>query len=388
VSCSSLLPAICSTMITIIGDSVSFYEEEPDTTEALGKTAFFSSKKKDIGYDVTLVARISAVLVDGDDVQANDIVISGNKAYIAYNYAGEPFKGAVQIVDISDKDEPEILEEIKMPSMDVNALYIDGSNLIFGGAADPDIWGYKSFIGKISTRKISPTDIAASITELPSHAVTGITKKNSYYYATVGAADGVLLKLNKSFGVAESIDLSDGRDIEEYDGGLVVISGTTDNPAANGKISIVSKNLDIEEELSVTDFGSDYHKATIEIYDKDMALLALSKAGMKVLDLDNGSRVVYELPNPQTADVAFPYTNSVSSDKELIFTANGEYGFRVLYNEDEDFENVSVAGYFPFNDPELDDLNYSANHIEYKSDHLFVACGVGGVQIFYLDEDD
>jgi len=137
--------------ITMVGDTVYFYEEEADS---LGKTTAFAPipmprKKKDIGYDVVLAARIPSVMVDGFKVQANDIVIKGNKAFIAYNFAGEPFRGAIQVVDIKHKGKPEIEEEILLPSMDVNALYIDGDYLIFGGAADPDIWGEKSFIGKI-----------------------------------------------------------------------------------------------------------------------------------------------------------------------------------------------------------------------------------------------
>ncbi|MFA6618622.1 MAG: hypothetical protein WCT23_06110 [Candidatus Neomarinimicrobiota bacterium] len=374
--------------ITIVGDTVYFYEEDPDSNDILGKTAKPDKKKKDIGYDVILSAKIPAVIVESLPVHANDIVIKGNKAYIAYNYAGEIFRGAIQIVDIGDKDEPEIIEEILMPSMDINALYIDGNDLIFGGAADPDIWNFKSFIGKINTKKIKPNEIAESITELPSHALTGIAAKGKYYHVTVGAEKGKLIKLSKKdFKIDKTLDLSDARDVEEYESGVVVISGTTDNTSGSGKVSIVFEHYNDPYEILINDFGSDYHKATIEVFEGNTALLALSEAGFKVVDLKRG-RIVYEAKNPELAD-GLPYTNSVSSDDDLIFSANGEWGFRVFSVSGKKFDETNLVGYYPYDDTiNNSGQKYSANHVEYKSKQLFVACGVGGVEVFYLEEDE
>ena len=368
--------------IELLGDTVYFYEEGSDSTAKLAKTGVLAKKVKDIGYDVILAAKIPAVNVDGDLVQANDIVIQGNTAYIAYNYAGEPFRGAVQVVDISRKGEPEIIEEIRLSSMDVNALYIDGNDLIFGGAADPDIWGFKSFVGKINTNSISSSDIAASITELPSHAVTGITKKSGEYKVTVGAENGKLVSLSSDLAVLDTLDLPDGRDIKEYQNGVIVIAGTTDNDETDGKVVLVDADNTVTEEITVADFGSDYHKATIEVFEGNTALLALSEAGFKVLDLRDNS-FIFEALNPDMAD-GLSYTNSVSSDSDLIFSANGEWGFRVFTVQNKKFDETAIAGYYPFEGKtDSSGQNYSANHVEYKSGHLFVASGVGGSTDLY-----
>jgi hypothetical protein len=368
--------------ITLVGDTVQFYEENGDTA---AKVPILGKKVKDIGYDVVLAAMIDPVDVGGYIVQANDIVISGNKAYIAYNYAGEPFKGAVQVVDISKKGEPEIIDELLLPSMDVNALYVDGNKLLFGGAANPDVWGFKSFIGRINTDDMVPDSIASSITALPSHAVTGIAKKGDAYWVTTGAADGKLAIISKSLTDTATIDLPDGRDIDEYRDGVIMIAGTTDNDATTGKVVLVSANDTSRQEIPVPDFGSDYHKATIEVFEGTTALLALSEAGFKVMDLTDGT-IIYEAANPDMAD-GLPYTNSVSSDSDLIFSANGEWGFRVFSVQNKQFNATTVAGYYPFEGlTDAEDKNYSANHVEYKSGHLFVAAGVGGVQIFTLDK--
>ena len=368
--------------VVLKGDTVVFYEEEADTAAKLAKS---SKKVKDIGYDVILAAEIPSVNVDGDIVQANTIEIKGSTAYIAYNYAGEPFRGAIQIIDIGKKGEPEITEEIKLSSMDVNALYVDGSDLIFGGAADPDIWGFKSFVAKINTHKINVDDISASVTGLASHAVTGIAKKDGSFYVTVGAADGELIKLSDDFEEEYSLDLPDGRDVEEYRNGVIVIAGTTDSEEEHGKVVLVPDDDTTRTEMDILDFGSDYHKATIEIYDGSIGLLALSEAGMKIMDLSDES-IVFEAENPDMPG-GLPYTNSVSYDGNLIFSANGEWGFRVFYVSKNDFDQTQLAGYYPF-EGLTDGLgqNYSANHVEYKSKHLFVASGSGGVQVFTLDK--
>lgn len=368
--------------VILKGDTVTFYEEENEPTGKLAKTV---KKEKDIGYDVVLAAEIPSVSVEGDMVQANTIEITGSTAYVAYNYAGEPFRGAIQIIDISKKGEPEITEEIKLSSMDVNALYVDGSDLIFGGAADPDIWGFKSFIAWINTNNIDITDITASVTELPSHAVTGITKRDGSFYVTVGAADGELIKLTDDFEEELSLNLPDGRDIEAYQNGVIVIAGTTDSEEDHGKVVLMPGNDTTRTEMEIIDFGSDYHKATIEIYNGTIGLLALSESGMKIMDLDEEA-MVFEADNPDMTD-GLPYTNSVSSDGDLIFSANGEWGFRVFDVPGNDFDQTQLAGYYPFEGMTNDaGQNYSANHVEYKSNHLFVASGSGGVQVFTLDK--
>ncbi|MCK5816405.1 MAG: hypothetical protein KAH15_00240 [Candidatus Marinimicrobia bacterium] len=371
--------------IALVGDTVYFYEEEADTVATTGKPAFLGKKVKDIGYDVVLAANILAVNVEGHLVHANDIVISGNTAYIAYNYAGDPFRGAIQIVDITHKGEPEILQELLLPSMDVNALYVDGSDLVFGGAADPDIWGFKSFVAKINTQNISPTEIAASVTQLPSHAVTGIAKKSGSYKITVGAEGGKLVTLSDDFSTQTSMNLPDGRDIEEYQNGVIVIAGSTDHAGTDGKVALIPANDTISVDIPIADFGSNYHKATIEVFEGTTALLALSEAGFKVMNLNNET-IIYEAENPEIED-GLSYTNSVSSDGNLVFSANGEWGFRVFSVSGKKFDEAILAGYYPYEGiTDSSGQNYSANHVEFKSNHLFVASGVGGVQVFTLDK--
>ena len=109
---------------------------------------------------------------------------------------------------------------------------------------------------------------------------------------------------------------------------------------------------------------------------------------------ENGNIVIknsgtIEIKNETPDDNPLHVTNSVSSDGNLLFTANGEYGFRVLDVDGNktDSNFATVAGYYPYNGvTNSNGVNYSANHVVYKSGNLLVASGVGGVQIFNLSK--
>lgn len=349
----------------------------------------------DLGVTITYKAQIKPVNVGGDLVQANNILISGSTAYIAYNTAGETFKGAIQVVDISNEENPIIRTEIKFFDMDINTLELDGSTLLFGGQADPGVYNYRSFIGKIdvSGNTVKSQDIMSSITGLDSYATTGIAKHGSNYYVGVGALDGSLKSLDTSLSVLETFPLDDIRDIKTYLNGVILVAGTTDSTNTTGQVRIYpSNNLSNPTIIDINDFGSDYNKASIEVYNGNKyAFLGLSEAGFKVIDIKDTvglSEVVYNLDNPTSTLTNLTNTNSATYDANYIFLANGEYGFRVLKVKNNlqglDDAFAEVKGYFPYENLTEGAQKYSANHIEFKSNHLFVASGIGGVLIYYM----
>jgi hypothetical protein len=373
------------------GSLVDIYEESSSSSSNIRFAINRAKTKKTIDYDIRYIARTLPVSVAGLDVQANDIIIKGNEAYVAYNYAGELFKGAIQIIDISNADEPEITQEILFEEMDVNTLYLDGNKLIFGGAANPEIYSNKSFVGVIpNVKSFSINQINDSLTYFThSHGVTSISKQGSDYYIGVGAESGKIYITDNNFNISTTIDKADVRDIEEYTNGVVAIKGTTDN-TEDAKIMLV-KNDAVVKELSLDDFSSDYNKVTIEMYNNELAFVGMSALGFRVYDISENDEIssVFTLDNPDND--SNHVTNSVSFDNKLAFVANGEYGVRLI-----DIKDVSksasgfgeVLGFIDFEGLEDESgQNYSANHVAYKSNYLFVASGVGGVNIYTVEEN-
>ncbi|MBN1980805.1 MAG: hypothetical protein JW795_04700 [Chitinivibrionales bacterium] len=338
----------------------------------------------DSSYILVRVAQILPITVEGNTVQANDIVIHGNHAYIAYNTAGDLCAGALQIIDISTPDNPAIVDELKFATMDINALYVNGNKLVFGGQTDSEMWGFKSFVATLDPNEILIDNIINSIVGLSSHATSGITRHGNTFYVSVGAQNGRIEALNSDFSRIDSLLVDDVRDVESYQNGIILVAGTTDNLSTTGKVVIAdANNLHNPQEFQIVDFGSDYHKATIEVYEGTTALLGLSAAGFQVFNLNTYSKI-YEIANPVATATVKTNTNSVSSDGNLIFTANGGYGFRIMRPKNKQFESTEIIGFY---NPSIDDpteTGYSANHIEFKSNYLFVASGSTGVQVYSL----
>lgn len=367
-------------MVTV-DDTLDVYVEPGDTTGS----AKDARDTVDYGYIMHYVARILPVTVNTMLVQANDVVIHGSIAIIAYNYAGDIFAGAIQIVDITKKGKPRILEELTFTSLDINAVYTDGNSIVFGGAADPDIWPGKSFVGSFPLLNPVPAQIEEALVFLPSHAVTGITKSGDSCYVGTGAADGALVILNTNLTPIDTVLYDDIRDVDAYTNGICMITGTTDSDEPQAYVHLLNNSGVVTAQLPITNFGSDYHKATIEVYGGSKALLGLSAAGCMILDLPT-NQTIFTQENPSVGDTLLGNTNSVSSDANLLFTANGNFGFRVFKIKGSDFSKTEHVGYYPFEGLTENGENYSANHVEYKANHLFVAAGVGGVVVCALTE--
>jgi|GEM_PF-2961109 len=390
-------------------------------------------------YQIDYVARVQPVQVnDGNNnytVQSNDIIINQERAYVAYNYAGNTFAGAVQIIDISDPDNPVIKHEIALREMDINALYLDKENncLLFGGSANPDIFGFRSFVARLDLTNIDTigneallNQMAASVTPLlESYHLVSITKKGDCYYAAVGDADGGVVELDQNLVKLRFIPARDIRDLGSYNNQILALSGKLENDSSQGRIiKAIDTNPD---DLVIGPFGSDEHKANMEIYtnrihrllqDEDaVAFVAASQNGFKAVQIGGTtgvSPVVFQLPNPVDPETGEEYldseTNSVAYDGGLLFLANGYYGFRVLiidnlmyrngaYLRTSNGELAELIGYHRMSGEIYEGEQYCANQVacqkrivqlngsSQEQNILFVATGPGGVHIYTFNTE-
>ena len=304
------------------------------------------------------MAKAEPVVVGGVTTQASDLAISDDYAYIAYNAAGDDFFGAIQILDISDKRRPRLLAELHFEYMDIYAVLADGDTLVFGGAAHPDFWGFRSFIGKLNVSDPTNADVQSSLEPLSSYAVTDLAAHGDYYYASVGALDGGIHIVDSSLQSLEFIPRGDVRGLDNYRHGVVALAGTTDTPETDAAILFMT-GLSLVGSVTIDDFGSDYAKATITSNGSDIAILGLSAAGMHVFDVSDVSAgdhldplVIHENPDVANPDVVAT-TNSVSYHGNLLFSANGGWGVRVFFFPDlaelSAIATTTLQGYFPWN---------------------------------------
>ncbi len=92
---------------------------------------------------------------------------------------------------------------------------------------------------------------------------------------------------------------------------------------------------------------------------------------------------LWQADNPAGNDPAIKTnTNSVSADGNLLFTANGNYGFRIFRIKNGNFSETELVGFVPFDELKAGEEYYSANHVTFRGNTLFVASGVGGVNVY------
>ncbi|MDB5097189.1 MAG: hypothetical protein JWM80_1610 [Cyanobacteria bacterium RYN_339] len=333
-------------------------------------------------YTLTNVAQVPPVTVGGETVQASDIVISddGNTAVIAHNLAGDKWAGGIQVLDIHDPTAPRVIQQIKFPSMDVNALALQGTTLYFAGAADPDRWYFKSYVGKFDITNPTSGQIGDSLRGLRSHAATSLSLSKGSLYVGVGARDGGVEKLDASTMAGTGFTaLDDVRGLAVGAAGTFALAGTTDGTATEGRLKLLGAG---DAGINLGDFASAYAKATIEVNADGLAALALSKKGLELRDSGTGA-LKFALDNP--SDSEKEATNGATMDNDLVFTANGGYGFRVLQVLDRTATGdafAHVVGRHELAGAAYQGQTYSANMVRYRAGHLFVATGVGGVNVY------
>lgn len=448
--------------ITYLEEPVDVYEEAADTPEATVRASGDASargkgpKVENFEFVITRVANALPVQVDSSTVQANDVIIVADHAIVAYNTAGNTFAGAIQIISLATPTRPVITAELAFPNVDINTLAVsdaeadlfDDLTLYFGGAIEPGVGHQteRAFVGSIDLgllSEISRREAGSFITETIDAAAALSTTSTTYYvttgvavfdgsvYAAAGADPGVVVSLSADLGTegarlstvegeTTSANLYDIRDIEPFRGGLVAIAGTQGAGAPDdARIMVIrdaggSFSIHDRSTQTIADFGSQDAKATLEIYRGRYAFLGLSEAGFKVYYLHDVSDdeattdPIFSIGNPTVGWSTKTATNSASYAGSLIFTANGEAGFRVFrLNPDERTRlrdagreprgrgrplDAQLVGFVPFDgtDSDGDGVYWSANHIEFVYDQssrkgtLVVASGSGGVNFYTI----
>ncbi len=332
---------------------------------------------------LVLIAEVDPPSIDGQVLQATDIFIKSNKAYIAYNMIGEPYLGAVDIFDIKDEEDPELVSSMLFTDSDVNGLTFKSNYLYLAMATNRDEFESTAVVEKVRIRHDELTDETQTF-DVPSWAATDVEVTGNHLFVTSGADSGyvTVIRLNNDE-VVFSYPVEDARGVATDGLDVAVVAGT---PARMVTFDYDSGELlnDYELEGATIDFS----KSTIEIHRKK-AILALGDGGTQIICLDDGSVIdQIEPPEVEGLDPSVTVTNAASTDSKTLYMSNGEAGVYVAYTRDKfdsrdcDVDDLQLIGEF-----RLDDLE-SVNAIKVKKDYLFVAGGLGGLKILEVTEED
>ncbi|MBU2515123.1 hypothetical protein KJ966_27720 [bacterium] len=356
------------------------------------------------GVALSMVAEVSAASLDDAILQATDIELKEQKAYVSYNMAGDRFSGAIQVISTKSNESPYVLAELIFEDIDVNAVYIDGNVLYAVGAADPATRAFSTpAVLIIIDLKQGIPETSITMVDIPSYAGTDVLTGSAHVFATVGADNGGLVRISKTnpSSFDKSIDfyaIDDARSLALESNRVCVLKGTEGQATffdANA-LTQASSLADVTASRTVSFSGTatiPYSKSTVEMI-SNVTLMALGDGGIKAILSDGTSTSptpLFEIP--QLTGVTglsdtVTVTNAASVYKDLLFRANGEAGVDLYKLSTSLQSNISAGD--TLTPSWIGSLSFerlaSANGLYYRLGWLFVADGLGGMKIVLVDQ--
>lgn len=285
---------------------------------------------------LTLVASIAPPSVNGAILQASDITMSGTKAYVAYNTAGN---GRA------------VLNKIGL-----------------------------SALGDL-TGTVASTQLTNNVGVL-AYAGISVLTSGLNIYALSGNNGGLTILNSSDLSQVSQTQIEDARDLSRASNGdLFVLSGKT----ASSEVAIQRyTSAGVLTGSPITISGSVADEGRSSIYTGSIAHIATAgQAGVRVICASNPSNVIGTIANPTVSGLTADKTtaNAVAYGNGLIYVANGGAGVYIYGVERTLFQSgctgVSVAylGSFNFGD------GTSVNNIYYQNGFLVAATGEGGFKI-------
>lgn len=344
-------------------------------TSALGKTAV-----KPIQLE--LIAEVEPPVIDGQTLQATDVhILSSSRVYVSYNMAGELYLGAVDLFDVSDRDEPELKASLLFNDSDVNGMARYNNDLYLAIATDRDEFESPAAIEIVDATQKDLTLTSKTI-DLPSWSATHVSISDKHAFITSGAEGGFVTVLDvNDHATAFSYPIEDARWVDDDGEEIAVLAGT---PA-----TVYTFDYDAGtflNEIALSGANIPHSKSTIQVY-KRKAVIAAGDGGTQVVCLATGALI--EKIDPPTVDGLSPdvtVANAATSDGKYLYMSNGEAGVYVGWSKDKfdskncDVDDFQMIGSFRFGDLE------SVNHVGIHGDWLYVAGGSGGLKILKVTQ--
>lgn len=323
-------------------------------------------------YPLTLIATVNPPSFPGEDpLTATHVALDGDYVFVGYNKAGDVYQGAIDVIDISDPNVPQVRSRIYYSNADINSLAFSGGYIFAVGAINAetsDIATFNSFVVRIpvSSGVIYTDEIIYGFQ--PGFSANDIVIDGSRALVTSGKQGSVTSYNTSDLSIAEEIFIEDARSLTTWQGGYAVLD-------AGSGVRLLNSGLSETNLIPIsTDLGAN-SKKTLGIWENNI-LVPEAAQGTGIYDGSSGTLLQYVSIPPIPAGVtsAQAVTNAVSVNDDLLFMANGGAGLSLA---ELIATNVTTAGTL--------NLDGSVNYVTSKGDYAFVASGLDGLQIIKLN---
>lgn len=343
-------------------------------------------------FTLTLRGEVDSPTVSGNVLQATAVTLKGNFAFVSYNTRGNPYTGALDVIDIRSPNNPQLRSRTIFRNKDINHVYYGSGKIILAEALDSGTEGFNSQISIYPLQSNRPDFDNGSSELLRSFAANSVYTKSSKFFATSGST-GSLYYLDQNLNVLSETSVADARWVHGKGNKVAVLSGG-ENPKLQ-VFTIGSSSLTQTADITVAGATEAEAKSVVAMSSR-YGFIAGNQQGVLIYKLSDGSLAQrIEIPTVTDPEVEVS-TNALSIYKDLLFAAQGEAGVYVYKNDKQltSIQNNSQV--------ELEEVGklvlgtgISANDVVYRKDYLIVAAGLGGVKLITVsnskakgDEDD
>ena len=376
--------------VTYLDDSIPLdslgvgYPSAPFSAPAVGRSAAASQAS----FNLSLKAEVAPPSIAGQVLQATSVSIVGNLAVVSYNMVGNPYLGAVDVIDITNKNNPVLTSSALFQNTDVSAVTTSGLNVFLAeatgdaGFASPAVFEVVRLVGN----QLVLT--GNSRVALSSFAATSVAS-GTRVYATSGDGGSLFMIDPTLFTITNSIALHDARWVAVGGGKVAVVQGTP------GTLAVYNEsNMSLVGSWPFAGANVAESKSQAQLVG-GKAFIAAGDSGVQVLSASTGTKVgAVPRPNPDSLGLSpsVVVTNALTIDQDLMFISNGEAGVYLAQGSQafsatgsETQQTITMRGKLRFGNLQ------SVNHVAYSAGGpgnpglLIVAAGLGGLKIVQVN---
>ncbi|MFC0875988.1 hypothetical protein ACE01N_05315 [Saccharicrinis sp. FJH2] len=346
-----------------------------------------------------LESTVNSPVINGEMLSASYVKVfkvnSEVKAYVTYNLSGSAHGGALVVLDLTDSENPSIVNEILFNDIDINVcevyhagklMWLGGSSFKKGAVIIP-----VELDNKGNVVADSGSELTLDIITLKNVAsVNGIKEAGDWLMVTAGNSGGGTFALNFKKGYRDDgTDYFSNAKFSATNGYTMGKFHVSLEGGKEAKLHVYRIGVNDTENETVVSLGALYHnvdneadmysgKATCFMEnDSRYCYVSMGASGFVAVDIFEQMVVLQSSPKL----LKHGNTNGISVDDQYIYLANGADGLvvckkpTITYGEDP----VIVEPLYVW-DEDIEDA--SANYVTVQDEYIFVAKGTqGGLKI-------
>jgi len=336
------------------------------------------------------VADVEPFVFQNETLSATHVDFIDDKAYVSYHKRGDQHLGALEVIDLSNPDQPVVVWAGYLSSADINAIKAvkdpNGTDvnvyLALSDANKGAVLGEVKFENGDDFNGFSIVNLSNFIDSGITSSANAVSQSGDYLYVSSGKTHGGVFCLDsRTLEVLGAVEFQNGKYIDVN--GIGDLATKVVSLQTGDEASIRTEDMggfSFGEEFTI---GSILHQ-NVDVTSRGKSVLHFTQGnpdevyvsmgmdGLKRFNIYTGEET-WQSPADM---ITSGNTNGMTSDGEFIYVANGADGLTV-------FTEPEMGGY-----PErvfhwdLDDAETaSANMVETHGEWIFVAKGQGGVKI-------